>query len=147
MRFARRARRRAPGFTLIEVLVVVLIIGILAAIIGPRVIGKTEDARRTRVVADLKSIETALDLYKLDNGVYPTTEQGLQALVTKPSVGNVPANWKDGGYLSRAPSDPWGHPYAYAYPGTRGEYDLFSLGADGQPGGEGANADAYANET
>ncbi len=143
---ARRARRVAGGFTLIEVLVVVLIIGILAAIVGPRVIGKADDARRTRVVADLKSVETALDLYKLDNGVYPTTEQGLEALVTKPTVGNVPANWKDGGYLPRVPVDPWGQPYAYAYPGTEREYDLFSLGADGQPGGEGPNADVYANE-
>ncbi|HEX7127195.1 MAG TPA: type II secretion system major pseudopilin GspG [Thermodesulfobacteriota bacterium] len=147
MRSERRARRVAGGFTLIEVLVVVLIIGILAAIVGPRVIGKADDARRTRVVADLKSIETALDLYKLDNGVYPTTEQGLEALVTKPTVGNIPANWKDGGYLPRVPVDPWGQPYAYAYPGTQGEYDLFSLGADGQPGGEGPNADVYAGES
>lgn len=146
MHRSRRTRRPA-GFTLIEVLVVVLIIGILAAIVGPRVIGKTADARRTRVMADLRSIETALDLYKLDNGAYPSTEQGLEALVEKPTVGNVPPNWKDGGYLSRVPADPWGRPYAYAIPGTRGEYDLFSLGADGQPGGEGENADIFVNET
>jgi general secretion pathway protein G len=142
-----RRVRRAAGFTLIEVLVVVLIIGILAAIVGPRVIGKTADARRTRVVADLRSIETALDLYKLDNGAYPTTEQGLEALVHKPTVGNIPPNWKEGGYLSRVPADPWGRPYAYAFPGTKGEFDLFSLGADGQPGGEGENTDLHVNET
>lgn len=135
---------RAAGFTLIEVLVVVTILAILAAVVAPRIIGRTDDARRTRVVTELKNIESALALYKLDNGTYPTTEQGLQALVEKPTVGQIPPNWKEGGYLSKVPVDPWGHPYVYAYPGTQGEYDLYSLGADGQPGGDGNNADIMA---
>ncbi len=137
----RSIASRTAGFTLIEVLVVVLILGILAAIVAPRVIGRTEDARRTRALAELKTIESALALYKLDNGTYPTTEQGIEALVQKPTVGVIPVNWKEGGYLSKVPVDAWGSKYVYAYPGTRGEYDLSSLGADGQPGGEGKNAD------
>jgi general secretion pathway protein G len=144
---ARPARRRAAsGFTLIEILVVVAIIGILAAVIVPRVVGETDRARRTRAVADLRAIENALAMYKLDNGVYPTTDQGLQALVEKPTVGNIPNNWKAGGYLTRLRKDPWDSPYAYAYPGTRAEYDLYSLGADRQPGGEGDGADIHADE-
>ncbi len=137
----RSVTSRTAGFTLIEVLVVVLILGILAAIVAPRVIGRAEDARRTRVVAELKTIESALALYRLDNGTYPATEQGLEALVEKPTVGVIPPNWKEGGYLSKVPVDPWKNRYVYAYPGTRGEYDIYSLGADGQPGGEGKNAD------
>ncbi len=135
---------RAAGFTLIEVLVVVTILAILAAVVAPRIIGRTDDARRTRVVTELKNIESALALYRLDNGTYPTTEQGLQALVEKPTVGQIPPNWKEGGYLPKVPVDPWGQPYVYAFPGTQGEYDLYSLGADGQPGGEGNNADIMA---
>lgn len=143
----RRGRFRksaAAGFTLIEILVVVLIIGILAAIVAPRVIGRTDEARRTRVVAELKNIESALAMYRLDNGTYPTTEQGLEALVQKPTVGTPPPNWKEGGYLGKLPKDPWDNPYVYAYPGTQGEYDLYSLGADRQPGGEGPGADVRA---
>jgi len=142
---SRPAVGRRAGFTLIEILVVVAIIGILAAVIVPRIVGRTDEARRTKAMADLRAIENALAMYKLDNGVYPTTEQGLQALVQKPTVGNVPPNYKEGGYLSKPPQDPWGSPYGYAYPGARGEYDLFSLGADRQPGGEGDGADIYAD--
>ena len=144
---ARGRRPRTPGaraFTLIEILVVVLIIGILAAIVAPRVIGRTDEARRTRVVAELRNIESALAMYKLDNGTYPTTDQGLEALVQKPTVGSIPPNWKEGGYLPKVPKDPWDNTYVYAYPGTRGEFDLYSLGPDRQPGGEGAGADVYA---
>lgn len=149
-RWRSRARGGGPssaaarGFTLIEILVVVLIIGILAAIVAPRVIGRTDEARRTRVVAELKNIESALALYKLDNGTYPATDQGLEALVQKPTVGNIPPNWKEGGYLPKLPKDPWDNPYVYAYPGAQGEYDLYSLGADRQPGGEGTAADIHA---
>jgi general secretion pathway protein G len=129
------------GFTLIEIMVVVVILGILAAVILPRIMDQPDKARVAKVKQDLRTISTALDLYKLDNFTYPSTAQGLQALVTAPS-GDPPApNWKAGGYLPAPPMDPWNHPYQYSYPGSHGEYDLFSLGADGKPGGDGLNAD------
>ncbi|SRR5712692_1567683 len=129
------------GFTLIEVMVVVVILGILAMIIVPRVMDRPDEARIIAARNDIRAITSALKLYRLDNGVYPGTEQGLQALVQKPETGNIPRNWKAGGYLERLPKDPWGTDYQYLNPGVRGEIDVFSLGADGQPGGEGKSAD------
>lgn len=129
------------GFTLIEVMVVVVILGILAAIVVPRIMGRPDEARRTKAEVDIKNIEAALNLYKLDNGFYPTTEQGLEALVKPPDTEPRPLRWKEGGYLSKVPVDPWGRRYQYISPGEHGEFDLFTYGADGQPGGEGKNAD------
>lgn len=129
------------GFTLIEVMIVVVILGILAAIIVPRIMGRPEEAKRTKAAVDIKGVEQALNLYKLDNGVYPSTEQGLEALVNKPETKPVPSKWKEGGYLSKTPVDPWGRPYQYLSPGEHGDFDLYSYGADGEPGGEGKNAD------
>jgi general secretion pathway protein G len=131
--------RRQSGFTLIEVMVVVVILGILAAIIVPKVMGKPDQARVTKVKADIHGIENALSMYKLDNYRYPTTDQGLKALVKKPTVNPVPKHWT--GYLKRVPVDPWGNPYQYLNPGTHGAIDIYSLGADGKPGGKGINAD------
>lgn len=138
--------RRAPfprfrGFTLIEIIVVVSIIAILAALIGPQVLGQVDKARVTKAKQDIQSLETALDLYKLDNFKYPTTEQGLEALVKKPDDPSV-RNWKPGGYVKKMSKDPWGNDYRYLSPGTRGsDYDLYTLGADGEAGGEGTDAD------
>ena len=129
------------GFTLVELLVVLVIIGILAGYIGPKIMGHPEEAKRTKAALQIQGIETALQMYKLDNGVYPTTEQGLQALIMKPSLEPLPPNWKTGGYLEKLPNDPWGNPYLYLQPGRNGEIDVFSQGADGQPGGEGNDAD------
>lgn len=129
------------GFTLIEVLVVVVILGILAALIVPRIMDRPDEARVIAAKNDIRAIQSALNLYRLDNGVYPSTEQGLIALVQKPDTGNVPRNWKPGGYLDRLPKDPWQNDYQFLSPGVHGEVDIFSLGADGQPGGEGYNAD------
>lgn len=132
-------RRRAAGFTLIEVMVVVVILGILAAIVVPRVLEAPDEARAVKAKQDIRSLSSTLDRYKLDNFFYPSTQQGLQALVSKPD-GEPPArNWKQ--YLDKMPKDPWGNDYQYLQPGTRGEYDLFSLGADNRPGGEGSSAD------
>jgi len=133
--------RRRRGFTLIEVMVVIAIIGILAALIVPKIMSRPDEARRVAAKTDIRTITDALKLYRLDNGRYPTQEQGLQALVQKPTVEPVPANWKDGGYLERLPNDPWGNPYEYLNPGVHGEVDVFSYGADGKPGGEGNDAD------
>ena len=130
----------ARGFTLIEIMVVVVIIGLLAAIVAPNVIGNIDQAAITRARQDVRSIETALNLYRLDNFRYPSTEQGLQALVSNPGDNAAP-NWKAGGYLDRVPNDPWNNPYQYSNPGRRGEFDVWSLGADGQPGGEDVDAD------
>ena len=130
---------RAGGFTLIEIMVVVVILGILAAIIVPRLTGKPDEARVVKAQQDIRALESALQLYKLDNFYYPSTQQGLEALVTKPS-GEPPArNWK--GYISRLPKDPWGGNYQYLSPGMKGDIDIFSLGADQKPGGEGPDAD------
>ncbi|HEX9626838.1 MAG TPA: type II secretion system major pseudopilin GspG [Acidiferrobacterales bacterium] len=133
--------RMERGFTLIEVLVVVVILGILAALIVPRIMDRPDEARIIAARNDIRAIKSALNLYRLDNGVYPSTEQGLMALVQKPDTGNVPRNWKPGGYLDKVPKDPWRNDYQYLAPGVQGEIDIFSYGADGQPGGEGINAD------
>ncbi len=133
--------RRNRGFTLIEVLIVVVILGIMATIIVPRIMGRPEEARRTKAIVDIKAIETALNLYKIDNGGYPSTEQGLNALVEKPSSGEIPPRWKDGGYLPKLPKDPWGNQYIYLSPGAQGEFDLMSYASDGEKGGEGKYAD------
>jgi general secretion pathway protein G len=135
-----RARPRSQsGFTLIELMVVIVILGILAAIAVPRIMSKPDEARVQAARAEIAQLLQALDLYRLDNQRYPTTEQGLGALAARPSAEPVPPNWK--AYLKQTPVDPWGRPYQYLAPGVRGEIDVFSLGADGQPGGEGVNAD------
>jgi general secretion pathway protein G len=134
-------RRVTRGFTLIEIMIVVVILGILAVAIVPKIMGRPDEARITAAKADIATIMQALKLYRLDNGVYPATDQGLQALVTKPTANPIPSNWKQGGYLEKAPLDPWKNPYQYLNPGLKGEIDVFSLGADGQAGGEGNNAD------
>jgi general secretion pathway protein G len=133
--------KKSHGFTLIEIMVVVVIMGILAALVVPKLMGRTDDARLLAAKQDIATLMQGLKLYRLDNQRYPTTEQGLQALVARPVHGPVPANWKTGGYLDRLNKDPWGNPYQYLSPGTRGEVDIFSLGADGQPGGAGNDAD------
>ena len=134
------AHRRA-GFTLLEVMVVVVILGILAALVVPQIIGRPDEARVIAARQDIASLMQALKLYRLDNQRYPTTEQGLQALTAKPATAPIPPNWKAGGYVERLPRDPWGNAYQYLNPGVHGEIDVFSLGADGVPGGEGNNAD------
>lgn len=136
----RRSLIRQRGFTLIEIMVVVIIIGILAAIVAPNVIGRIDDAQITKAKAEISNIENALKFYRLDNFTYPSTEQGLEALVAKPADPNI-KNWKTGGYLDRLPSDPWGNPYIYLSPGNQGEIDVYTLGRDGRPGGEGVDAD------
>jgi general secretion pathway protein G len=130
---------RTSGFTLIEVMVVVIILGILAAIVVPRVMDRPDDARIAKAKQDIRALESALNLYKLDNFVYPTTDQGLEALVTKPSGSPEPKNWKR--YMDRLPKDPWGEPYQFLSPGAKGDVDIYSLGADNQAGGEGPNSD------
>ncbi len=131
--------RRAAGFTLIELMVVLVIIGVLAALIVPNVLDRADDARVTAARTDVTNLMQALKLYRLDNLRYPTTEQGLQALVVKPTAAPLPPSWRP--YLEKLPRDPWGHPYQYLNPGIKGEVDVMSLGADGQPGGEGKDAD------
>jgi general secretion pathway protein G len=133
---AARCRR---GFTLIELMVVLVIIGVLGALIVPNLIDRADDARVTAARTDINNIMQAMKLYKLDNQRYPSVDQGLESLVKKPAVGVVPPNWKPN--LDKLPTDPWGRPYQYLNPGVKGEIDVFSFGADGQPGGEGKNAD------
>lgn len=133
--------RRSRGFTLIEVMVVIVILGVLAALVVPKVMSRPDEARLVAAKQDIASLQQALKLYRLDNFVYPTTEQGLQALVSKPTSPPVPPNWKGGGYLDRLPKDPWGSPYQYLSPGVHGEVDVFSFGADRESGGEGDGAD------
>lgn len=134
-------RRPARGFTLIEIMVVVVIMGILAALVVPKLISRTGESRVAAARVDIATLMQALKLYKLDNQRYPSTEQGLQALVTKPTSGPAANGWKSGGYLEKMPKDPWGNPYQYLSPGIKGEVDVLSLGADGQPGGNGDDAD------
>ena len=129
------------GFTLLEVMVVVVILGILAALVVPKIISRPEEARVLAAKQDIASLMQALKLYRLDNQRYPVTEQGLQALVTQPTIAPLPPNWKAEGYVERLPKDPWGNPYQYLNPGVHGEMDIFSAGADGAPGGEGNDAD------
>lgn len=129
------------GFTLLEVMVVVVILGILAALVVPKVMSRPDEARVAASRQDIASLMQALQLYRLDNQRYPTTEQGLQALVTQPESDPVPPNWKPEGYIGRLPKDPWGHPYQYLNPGVHGEIDVYGLGADGATGGEGHAAD------
>ena len=133
--------KKNPGFTLIEVMIVVVILGILAAVIAPRILDRPDQAKMAAAKSDIAVIMQQLKLYRLDNAAYPSTDQGLGALTVKPSTNPLPANWKAGGYLERLPNDPWGRPYQYLNPGLKGEIDVYSLGADGQPGGEGSNAD------
>ena len=131
------------GFTLIEIMVVIVILALLAALVGPKLIGRSDDAKIADAKVQIRNIETGLKLYKLDNGAYPTTEQGLQALVEKPATGQTPNNWRAEGYLEskKIPKDPWKNDYIYLSPGEHGDYDLSSYGADGVKGGEGINAD------
>jgi general secretion pathway protein G len=136
---ASRAARFPRGFTLVEIMVVVVILGILAVLIVPRVVGRTDEARAVAAKQDIAAVMQALKLYRLDNGRYPSTEQGLAALVTKPQSQPAASNWQK--YLDRVPKDPWGNFYLYLNPGVRGEIDVFSLGADAQPGGSGADTD------
>lgn len=145
IRFWTNHPKFCAGFTLIEIMVVIVILGILATLIIPRFMGREEEARRTMARVQMESMETALKLYKLDNGVYPSTEQGLQALVEPPSIGQIPRKWREGGYLEKGkvPTDPWDNDYVYLSPGLHGDFDLISYGADGEPGGEGNNKDIY----
>ena len=131
------------GFTLIELLIVLAIIAILATYIAPKIMGRPEEAKRTMAGVQIRGLETALKVYKLDNGIYPTTEQGLSALVTQPGIGPVPPRWRKGGYLEKGkvPKDPWGNDYVYLCPGLHGDFDLSSMGADGLKGGEGDDED------
>jgi general secretion pathway protein G len=132
---------RSKGFTLIELMVVLVILGVLAAMIAPKIMDRPDQARIIAAKQDIATIVQALKMYRLDNIRYPTTEQGLQALISKPTIAPVPDNWKSGGYLEKLPNDPWGHPYLYLNPGRQGEIDVISLGADGESGGEGTDAD------
>lgn len=134
-------RRTQGGFTLIEIMVVVVILGILAALVVPQVMSRPDQAKVTVAKGDIKAIAAALDMYKLDNFAYPSTQQGLEALVNKPSGNPQPKNWNRDGYLKRLPKDPWGNDYQYLSPGTQGQFDLYSFGADGKPGGSELNAD------
>ena len=137
------------GFTLIEIMVVIVILALLAALVGPKLMGRTDDAKITDARVQIKNIETALKLYKLDNGNFPSTEQGLSALVTIPTVGVIPKSYTNEGYLEskKVPKDPWGNDYLYVSPGEHGDYDLFSYGADSAKGGEGKNADITSWDT
>jgi general secretion pathway protein G len=131
------------GFTLLEIIVVVFILSLLVAIVAPKIIGRTDDAKIADAKVQIRNFETALKLFKLDNGFYPSTEQGLDALINKPTIGQIPAKYRDGGYLEqkKIPLDAWGNPYIYVSPGVHGDFDIISYGADGKEGGEGKDAD------
>ena len=135
------------GFTLIEIMVVIIILGILASFVALNLTGQTEEARRTQARVQMETFKTALKLYKLDNGSYPSTEQSLQALVTPPEVGRLPRKWREGGYIDKIPKDPWGNEYVYLSPGMYGEFDIMSYGDDNEPGGEGKDADVNSWES
>lgn len=140
-------RRKQSGFTLIEIMVVVVILGILAALVVPQIMNRPEQAKVTVAKGDIKAIAAALDMYKLDNFAYPSTQQGLEALVEKPTGNPQPKNWNRDGYLKQVPQDPWGNPYQYLSPGTQSRpFDLYSYGADGQEGGSGLDADIHYDE-
>ncbi|RMF13740.1 MAG: type II secretion system protein GspG [Gammaproteobacteria bacterium] len=132
---------KQSGFTLIEIMVVMVILGLLIAAVAPNILGRADQAKITVAKTDIRNLSNALDMYKLDNFSYPSTDQGLEALVTKPSGFPEPKNWNPGGYIKSLPKDPWGNPYQYLNPGTHGPYDLYTLGADGKEGGEGDAAD------
>lgn len=138
-----RSKANENGFTLIEIMVVIVILGVLAALVAPNILGRTGEARITAAKADLNAIANALNLYKLDNYSFPTTDQGLEALVERPSGFPEAPNWNPDGYLADLPQDPWGTPYQYVSPGQNGAYDLYSLGADRREGGDGDNADIF----
>ncbi|PJD91444.1 MAG: type II secretion system protein GspG [Legionella sp.] len=131
--------KQQKGFSLIEIMVVVVILGILASIVVPKIMSRPDEARKIKAKSDVLAIQNALDLYKLDNGSYPSTDQGLEALVEKPSTAPIPSNWKQ--YLKSVPKDPWNRDYLYLNPGQHGDIDVFTFGADGQPGGTGVNAE------
>ncbi len=133
--------KKNDGFTLIEIMVVIIILGLLASLIVPKLIGRTEEAKRTQVKLQIRNVEQALKLFKLDNGFYPETEQGLNSLVIIPEIGRIPKNYRKEGYLDRVPKDPWKNEYVYLSPGEHGDYDILSYGADGIPGGEDEDAD------
>ncbi len=141
--------RKNQGFTLIELLVVMLILGLLAGIVGPRLFGHTDEAKQTKARVQIENLSSALKMYKIDNDQYPTTEQGLEALVVQPQSGNIPKKWKKGGYLAKKqiPKDPWGNDYTYLSPGANADFDITSYGADGVTGGEGVNKDINSWET
>ena len=139
----QKTRFDNQGFTLIELMVVIVILGVLAMWVAPKIMSRPEEAKQVKARLDIQNLETALKLYKLDSGLYPTTEQGLQALIEKPETGSVPVKWKDGGYLEkgRVPKDPWGNEFVYLSPGLKGDFDIISYGADGVPGGENESKD------
>lgn len=145
----RKIKCNEKGFTLIELMVVIVILGILAGLIVPRIMGRPDEARRAKARIQIESLETALKLYKLDNGNYPSTEQGLNALVEPPTVGTAVKNWRQGGYLEKGkvPKDPWDNDFVYISPGAHGDFDLISRGADGEPDGEGKNKDINSWES
>lgn len=141
--FSRGGIRGSEGFTLLEIIVVVFILSLLVAIVAPKIMGRTDDAKIADAKVQIKNFETALKLYKIDNGEYPTTEQGLESLIEKPATGKVPGKYREGGYLEqkKIPLDPWGNPYVYVSPGIHGDFDILTYGNDGKEGGEGKDAD------
>ena len=145
---SKKNRIDSRGFTLIELMVVIIILGILAVYIGPKIMGRPGEAKQVKARVDIAALETALKLYKLDNGSYPATEQGLLALVEKPETGNIPKKWREEGYLDKrkVPKDPWGNDFVYISPGVHGDFDIISYGADGVPGGEGEDKDVNSWE-